>query len=365
MHPITARAVAAMVVNMNSYYSNLIEGHFTHPLDIDKALKKDYSADKKKHILQLESAAHIHVNEAMRERLASDPAIDICSVDFLCGLHREFYNQLPDVLRSVRGDSDQQWEVIPGELRRRDVKVGNHIAPDSNALSGFMDRFDSNYKSSAINDPMKRILAIAASHHRLAWIHPFLDGNGRVVRLFSEAYFIKEGLSADGLWSISRGLAVFRKEYYERLANADLKRINDYDGRGNLSDTHLLEFCIFFLQKALDQVKFMSSLFDIDTMLNRIDDFADLMAQRGEMRKEAKYILREVFLCGRLSKGDMTRIIGKSRKVAAPLMNDLLAKDLIRTGEGLRAPLTINFPIRYSPYLFPRLYPPDIEATLM
>jgi Fic family protein len=365
MHPVTAAAVSRLVVNMNSYYSNLIEGQYTHPVDIEKALKKDYSTDEKKRILQMESEAHVHVNEAMRTRLAERPAIDICSADFLCWLHGEFYEHLPHSLRTVRTDMGEEWEVVPGQLRTRDVAVGDHVAPASDAIGGFMERFEANYTPHEVKDPVMRILAIAASHHRLAWIHPFLDGNGRVTRLFSEAYFIKEGLGANGLWSISRGLAFFKKEYYDRLHNADMRRISDYDGRGNLSDTYLMEFCLFFLRTAIDQVRFMSSLFDIDAMLGRIGEFTGLMSARGEMRPESKYLLEEVFLRGRVNKSEIMHITGKSETIARPIMNDLLAKGLLKTGEEFRAPLTMNFPIKYTPYLFPKLYPPDVEATLI
>jgi Fic family protein len=365
MHPVTGAAVASIVVNMNSYYSNLIEGHFTHPLDIEKALKKDYTADEKRHILQLESEAHVRANEAMRERLAREPDINICAADFICWLHGEFYKHLPEALRTVRTESGEQWAALPGQLRTRNVEVGAHIAPASNALPGFMEQFAAHYSPAKVHDPVRRILAIAATHHRLAWIHPFLDGNGRVLRLFSEAYFIKEGLAANGLWSISRGLAVYKKEYYARLSNADMKRANDYDGRGNLSDTGLVEFCTFFLRTAIGQMKFMDSLFDIDSMLGRINHFCDLMAQRGEMRAESKYLLREVFLRGAVPKSEIIHITGRSDTVARPIMNNLLGKGLLKTGDSQKAPLTMNFPVMYAPYLFPKLYPPDIEVSLL
>ncbi len=54
-------ALADLVRAMNCYYSNLIEGHDTHPVDIERALKNDYSTDPKKRDLQLEAKAHIAV----------------------------------------------------------------------------------------------------------------------------------------------------------------------------------------------------------------------------------------------------------------------------------------------------------------
>ena len=50
---------------MNCYYSNLIEGHDTHPVDIERALKNDYSRDEKKRDLQLEAKAHIIVQQGI------------------------------------------------------------------------------------------------------------------------------------------------------------------------------------------------------------------------------------------------------------------------------------------------------------
>src|SRR5271168_3251086 len=52
-------SLANLVRSMNCYYSNLIEGHDTHPIEIDRALHKDYSTEPRKRALQLEAVAHI------------------------------------------------------------------------------------------------------------------------------------------------------------------------------------------------------------------------------------------------------------------------------------------------------------------
>lgn len=69
MNPITRVAIADFLRPMNSYYSNLIEGHDTHPIDIDKALKNNYSDIKAKKDLQLEAKAHINVHKTISNKL--------------------------------------------------------------------------------------------------------------------------------------------------------------------------------------------------------------------------------------------------------------------------------------------------------
>ena len=213
LHPITRGAVSQIIKPMNSYYSNLIEGHNTHPIDIERAMNHDYSQDPGKRILQLESKAHIEVQEKIEKIFKEDVTVHICSIDFLCWIHKEFYAELPVDLRFVKTKEGKLSEVFPGELRTTEVEVGKHIGPASKSLHLFLERFEHAYRPDKITNATNRIIAAAASHHRLAWIHPFLDGNGRVMRLFTHAYMMKEQLDGDGLWSISRGLSKRQKEY--------------------------------------------------------------------------------------------------------------------------------------------------------
>src|SRR6266851_1223052 len=103
LHPVSRRSVAELVRSMNSYYSNLIEGHRTTPQDIDAALLKDFSSNAEQRALQMQHVAHTEVQMEMETRLASSPAEGICSADFLCRLHQEFYRRLPETLRKVEG----------------------------------------------------------------------------------------------------------------------------------------------------------------------------------------------------------------------------------------------------------------------
>src|SRR5438132_10070642 len=90
LHPITRKLVADLVRSMNSYYSNLIEGHRTRPRDIDAALRRDFSANPAQRSLQIQHLAHIEVQVEMEMRLRNLPAREICSSEFLCWLHEGF-----------------------------------------------------------------------------------------------------------------------------------------------------------------------------------------------------------------------------------------------------------------------------------
>jgi Fic family protein len=194
-------ALADLVRAMNCYYSNLIEGHDTHPVDIERALKGNYSDDPKKRDLQLEAKAHIEVQQWIDEEGLAGRTT---TAEGLREIHRRFCELLPDELLWVEyPDRDERVRVVPGEFRERDVKVGAHIPISPGAVPRFMERFEAAYSNLGRTDS---ILAAATAHHRLAWIHPFIDGNGRVARLMSYA-MLRETLNTGGIWSVARGLA--------------------------------------------------------------------------------------------------------------------------------------------------------------
>src|SRR6266446_1687263 len=321
VHSITRESIVEVVRSMNSYYSNLIEGHNTHPLDIEKALHHDYSDEPAKRALQIESQAHINVQRRLTKAVRDFPETPICTASFLCRIHREFYAELPDEFRNIKLKSGKPDRVIPGELRTREVEVGRHIAPAHDALPAFLSRFEEAYEPKNLKG-LRGIVAAAASHHRLAWIHPFLDGNGRVTRLFTDIYFIKLGVDSNGLWTVSRGLSRKRSDYLAALASADRERQNDTDGRGNLSEAALLDFSKFFLEIVIDQIRYMSSLLDLDSMEERI------IALTKRWVRETNWNLLEskidrvarllifVYLRGELPRGEAAAILSMPERTA-------------------------------------------------
>lgn len=369
MHPVTRAAVADLVRPMNSYYSNLIEGHDTHPIDIERALRNDYASDKRKRDLQQEALAHIAVSKALRDgELQRAHGADPSSETFIKGVHRAFYHHLPEDFLRVVSREGVVTSVAPGAYRMGEVEVGRHIAPAHAHVPRFMARFSTYYdRDTASNrSRVRRVIAMAAAHHRLAWIHPFLDGNGRVVRLCSDAWAMADGLDAAGLWSISRGLARKRDEYRAMLEGADAPRMGDLDGRGNLSNARLVAFCRWFLATAIDQVTFMRESFQLDGVLRRIDVFVDRMVSDGRMRGDARHLLKDVFLRGRVSRQDAERITNTTDKTLKKITDELTALGLLKrveTGSGVLYEITV--PIMFSPWILPGLFPTGRESEIM
>jgi Fic family protein len=131
LHPRTAAPLAELVRVMNTYYSNLIEGHETRPRDIERALAGQFDDDQRRRNLQIEAAAHVRV-QAEIDRLAGEDLLpEPASTDFVQWLHREFYRNAPEELLRLSGER-QEIIMTPGQWRARpeeDVAVGRHIPP--------------------------------------------------------------------------------------------------------------------------------------------------------------------------------------------------------------------------------------------
>lgn len=359
LHPLTRRGVIELVRTMNSYYSNLIEGHNTHPADIERAMSRNYSHEPAKRALQMESVAHIDVQRLIEQQLADKPDEAICSKTFLCWIHQEFYDRLPSEFREIELPSGDIKTVVPGKLRENEVEVGHHLPPASGTLDLFLKRFGEYYGNAKLGETQK-VIAAAAAHHRLAWIHPFLDGNGRVTRLFTHAYLVNARVDGHGLWTVSRGLARNRNDYMGALAGADEHRHGALDGRGNLSNKGLFEFCTFFLKTALDQISFMSERLELDGFLRRLEGYVGRQTSFGNLPREANFLLREAFLRGEVPRGEVARITGKPDRTARRILKDLVEKKLL-TSDSERAPVRLSFPTKVVGYYFPQLYPEGVE----
>lgn len=343
-------ALADLVQAMNCYYSNLIEGHDTHPVEIERALKNEYSAEPDKRNLQLEARAHIAVQRWIDGGALGGRA---ATAEGIAEIHRRFGELLPeDLLWTEDPLNGDRALVVPGAFRDRDVKVGLHIAVSPGAVPRFMQRFEEAYARLGATD---RILASATAHHRLLWIHPFLDGNGRVARLMSHAMLL-DALDTGGVWSIARGLARNERAYKREVMACDRDRRSDLDGRGNLSEEALAGFTSFFLTICIDQVKFMESLVQPDRLRNRILLWAEEEIRANALPPRAGAVLEALLYRGELPRSDVARILGTSERNARRVTSALIEREVL-VSTSTRAPLRLAFSATLAPRWMPGLFP--------
>ena len=278
------------------------------------------------------------------------------STEFLSSVHREFYEEMPPEFRFVVQAEGQAEEIIPGRFRSigdGEVSVGRHQPPSSSRVTAFMDYFDKRF-AAAEASPSARIIAIASAHHRLNYIHPFPDGNGRVSRLMSHAMALRAGIGGQGLWSISRGLArgiEDRSDYKRMMDYADTPRQGDRDGRGNLSEQALHSFCRWFLRVMLDQIQFSSRMFDLAGLEKR---YLRLIADVAE-DKRAVTLMSAILRHGSLERGDAEIVLKTSERTARNTLSNLVRAGFLKSTSP-KTPVRIAFPLEYRERLFPNLF---------
>ncbi len=351
VNPVLAASVGDLVRSMNCYYSNLIEGHNTLPLDIDRALNNDYAAEPERRNLQKEARAHIEVQRLIDRGEAPAPVV---STEFILWVHREFYERLPDDLLWVENpDTRERLRVVPGELRQRHVRVGRHVPIDPSDIPAFLKRFAEAYSSPMLST-LRKVIGVAASHHRLLWIHPFLDGNGRVTRLFSHAWLRELGIGSE-LWAVSRGLARQVDQYKKMLMAADEPRRGDLDGRGNLTQQGLNAFCEFFLKTCVDQVAFMEGLLEPTELLRRIEIWCEEEVRAKRLPRGSWPLLKEAVVAGEFPRGKAGELTGYETRQARTVLSTLIDQGYL-TSESHRSSVRLGFPATIIDRWFPRLY---------
>ncbi len=343
--------------SMNSYYTNRIEGQHTRPHEIEQALRQDFSKNAALAAKQRLAVAHIEAEQALEQRYSGAAgALALYSVDAVQDLHRELFGRLPraDLL------TPENEPITPGELRRREVKVGRHVAPAHASVPVFLARWAAVY--GAVRRGEAALVALAAAHQRLGWVHPFVDGNGRVMRLHTHTWLTALGYTG-GLWSPLRGFARGTERYYALLADADSPRRGDLDGRGNLSEQALIAWVDYVLDTCLDQVSFMAGMLDFETVKARIEAclvFEATVLKNG-VRQEALRGLHYLFLSGEdMARGDFKAMLGMSERGATDALGALVKRGLLKS-DSPQGKVRFGLPQHALRFLFPRLWP-EAEA---
>ncbi len=347
--------------SMNSYYTNKIEGQHTRPADIARALEQQFDADKHQARRQRLALAHIRAEEELEGSLPSTRT-ELYAPELLQTIHASLYRRLPDTEQV----SDDGEPVVPGEFRSRGrVTAGQHLAPDAAEISELIEAWQRRY--AALPGREHAVVGAVCSHHRLLWIHPFPDGNGRAARLHTHLVLTALGLT-QGLWSPLRGMARQHETYYARLNNADLPKRNDLDGRGALSQEELAAFASWLLEVCLDQASFMRDQLSLDAFKGRLHELLLSLAARpwsigsesSVVKVEALEALHYTAIAGPIERGRFMAMTGLAPRVARRTLASLLHFGVLRAATS-RAPVTFAVPLKSLRLLFPRLWP-EAEA---
>jgi Fic family protein len=371
-------ALGPLLRAMNSYYTNKIEGQHTYPADLEAAIQKRFSPEHEIHRRQQLAIAYMELEKTLEPVALSLPWATQFSEEWICRLHGDLYKSLPEESRVILDATGQSRGVLTaGALRNIDVTVGTHLAPSPEMLPDLLRHFAFRYGVEGYSMGRK-IIAAGAALHRLSWIHPFSDGNGRVSRLQNHLLLTHLQLT-NGLWSPMRGLARRQADYYAALGAADMPRRNDLDGCGNLSSRGLATFLDFWLDICAGQVAFMAAQLDFDTLGHRYGSFAlqivhdfgrTMSSTRGAIQAEPLgRALYRLFQFGRLARGEFKAMLGASDRTASRMVAQLIDWQLLKS-QSRTGTLEPGLPFFSLRFLFPGLWPeaeglpvPSSEST--
>lgn len=356
--PMGLADLRTLLRSMNSYYTNRIEGDHTSPSDIERALNQDFSTNADLARKQRLAVAHIrteqHCEEVIEQRRAAGDDVGrwLYSTDALTWLHAQLFSGLP--LQDLALSDGSIME--PGLLRVRPVSVGRHEAPAPASVPLFLDRWSDAYGRARRGEAS--IVALAGAHHRLVWVHPFLDGNGRVARLSTHLMLHAQGLT-NGLWSPLRGFARTEARYKSLIQAADEHRRGDLDGRGNLSQSSLVKWIAYTIDTCIDQVSFMSRQLNISSMRDRIAAALafDSSTRKSGVRKEALLPLHYMFATQvELSRAEFKTMTGLGDRVATEALSALLRSGYLAS-DSAYGKVRFAVPRHALRFYFPALWP--------
>lgn len=234
---------------------------------------------------------------------------------FISELHKIIVEGLPFT-------NGEEGDKTPGLYRSHKIKISNskHLPPEPYLIEGYMDEmfeFIKNEDSSKFD-----LLKSAIAHHRFVWIHPFGNGNGRTVRLFTYAMLIKNGFNVN-VGRIVNPTAVFcnnRNEYYDKLSKADLG-----------TEEGILEWCEYVLNGLKDEIEKIDKLSDYQFLKTEIllPSINFSLSRKIITDTEAK-ILKETIEKQVIQNSDLEKFFkGKAKSEISRQIKKLLEKKML------------------------------------
>lgn len=365
--PETGNAIGERVRLFNSLYSNHIEGQTSTYRHIEEGLNRQFSPIQEQRYAQELGTAHVKVEQEVVQAVMDDPKLNVSDPAFIADIHKRFFSYLPEEHQFTHeGEHFTSIPVQPGEFRDHSIGIrGNFgtmpIGPRTKPeLLANMEAFGNIFNPANFHGEAK-IIAAAASHLKLAWLHPFRDGNGRTVRLYSTCFMAQCGINRANLWSLSRGMAVHRAEYMNGLFIGDPQPIGSDRDKVAFVSENVAMFCDDFLNICIEQIAFMRQQLKLQTIADRIDRFAfNDLNHYGKHKMDAGRLLRSVFAHGRLERKEAYAVLGGiNQRSAQRIINGLIGEGLLNAKDH-KAPLSIGLPARAMQAYFPSLCAPGI-----
>jgi Fic family protein len=233
----------------------------------------------------------------------------------------------------------REGDKTPGAYRETNVKISQseHLPPEHYRVSEYMKELVSfvNEQHPAKYDLIK----IALAHHRFGWIHPFSNGNGRVVRLLTYALLIKFGFNVKVGGRVLNPTAVFcnnRDTYYQMLSLADTG-----------TPEALESWCLYVLQGVLSELQKVDQLTDYDYLQNYVLLPALSYAKERQLITQLEYELLVIAVREKLIRSsDYAKLIPNERQRTHQIKKLVDAKLLRPIEQGARQ-YTIGFSNNY------------------
>lgn len=351
--PETGARLARLLQITNSYYSNMIEGQYTELADMQRAQN---APRRERQQLQDLAVKHMEVQLLLERATRISPRVfsQMFDTRLLRAVHsRLFAGASEEALRLSDGRI-----MVPGQLRAQsneEVRVGNHEAPAASAVGAILSHLQTSFGRN--RDARRQLISALAYHHRLAWTHPFLDGNGRVTRMMTHLQLFQLGLRPH-LWSLSRGLARRHEDYYRVLAMADRPREGDLDGRGQMSQKHYFAFIEFMLDACHDQVDYMTAALDRKRMHERLIRAFKNNERILEMgiRPESGPAVAALLLQGSMPRSDFKTFTGLSARPAIDELSRLIRAGIVVSPTPKSRTVEPGLPAWFAAEIFPDMH---------
>ena len=214
------------------------------------------------------------LSDQLREMTNIEEAMSFIEAHFAPGqdVSEHFIRELHAI--AVR-ELVREGDATPGAYRMTSVQISqsDHQPPDAIQVPGYMSGLVAFINQS--DAPKYDLIKVALAHHRFAWIHPFGNGNGRVVRLLTYTLLIKYGFNVKAGGRVLNPTAIFcndRDRYYEMLGQADTG-----------TPAGLEAWCTYVLQGMLEELQKVDRLTDSKYLIGRILEPALHYAREREL----------------------------------------------------------------------------------